>query len=62
MYTQCKHRGFVMISYFDIRHAKSAMKHLQHKIINRRKIDIHYSIPKENPSEKDLNQGTLVCV
>lgn len=60
MYTQCKHRGFVMISYYDIRHAKNAMKHLQHKIIKRRKIDIHYSIPKENPSEKDLNQGTLV--
>eukprot|EP01103_Thecamoeba_quadrilineata_P002247 TRINITY_DN12237_c0_g1_i1.p1 TRINITY_DN12237_c0_g1~~TRINITY_DN12237_c0_g1_i1.p1 ORF type:complete len:999 (-),score=200.18 TRINITY_DN12237_c0_g1_i1:170-3166(-) len=60
MYTQCKHRGFVMISYFDIRHAKVAMRHLQGKIIRRRKIDIHYSIPKFNPSEKDQNQGTLV--
>lgn len=60
MYTQCKHRGFVMISYFDIRHAKSAMKALQNKVIKKRKIDIHYSIPKDNPSERDLNQGTLV--
>jgi RNA recognition motif-containing protein len=60
MYTQCKHRGFVMISYYDIRHAKSAMKGLQGKIIKKRKIDIHYSIPKDNPSEKDMNQGTLV--
>lgn len=60
MYTQCKHRGFVMISYYDIRHAKNAMRHLQNKVIRRRKIDIHYSIPKENPSEKDQNQGTLV--
>lgn len=60
MYTQCKHRGFVMISYFDIRHAKSAMKSLQNKVIKKRKIDIHYSIPKDNPSERDLNQGTLV--
>eukprot|EP01118_Nematostelium_gracile_P011773 TRINITY_DN4235_c0_g1_i4.p1 TRINITY_DN4235_c0_g1~~TRINITY_DN4235_c0_g1_i4.p1 ORF type:complete len:720 (+),score=121.49 TRINITY_DN4235_c0_g1_i4:327-2486(+) len=60
MYTQCKHRGFVMISYYDIRHAKNAMRHLQSKPLRRRKLDIHYSIPKENPSEKDQNQGTLV--
>lgn len=60
MYTQCKHRGFVMISYFDIRHAKNAMKHLQSKPVRRRKLDIHYSIPKDNLSEKDQNQGTLV--
>eukprot|EP01116_Phalansterium_solitarium_P016143 TRINITY_DN3681_c0_g1_i3.p1 TRINITY_DN3681_c0_g1~~TRINITY_DN3681_c0_g1_i3.p1 ORF type:complete len:1149 (+),score=205.66 TRINITY_DN3681_c0_g1_i3:190-3636(+) len=62
MYTQCKHRGFVMISYFDIRHAKNAMRNLQGKVLRRRKLDIHYSIPKDNPSEKDQNQaqGTLV--
>eukprot|EP01114_Cavostelium_apophysatum_P018402 TRINITY_DN5683_c0_g1_i3.p1 TRINITY_DN5683_c0_g1~~TRINITY_DN5683_c0_g1_i3.p1 ORF type:complete len:662 (+),score=155.60 TRINITY_DN5683_c0_g1_i3:370-2355(+) len=60
MYTQCKHRGFVMISYYDIRHAKNAMRHLQGKVLRRRKLDIHYSIPKDNPSEKDQNQGTLV--
>eukprot|EP01117_Protostelium_nocturnum_P009226 TRINITY_DN3302_c0_g1_i1.p1 TRINITY_DN3302_c0_g1~~TRINITY_DN3302_c0_g1_i1.p1 ORF type:complete len:869 (-),score=145.78 TRINITY_DN3302_c0_g1_i1:173-2779(-) len=60
MYTQCKHRGFVMISYYDIRHAKNAMRHLQGKPLRRRKLDIHYSIPKDNPSEKDQNQGTLV--
>lgn len=60
MYTQCKHRGFIMVSYYDIRHAKNAMKNLQNKIIRKRKLDIHYSIPKDNPSEKDQNQGTLV--
>ena len=60
MYTLSKHRGFVMISYFDIRHAKAAMRGLQNKILRRRKLDIHYSIPKDNPSEKDQNQGTLV--
>jgi RNA recognition motif-containing protein len=59
-YTQCKHRGFVMISYYDIRHAKNAMRHLQGKVLRRRKLDIHYSIPKDNPSERDQNQGTLV--
>ncbi|KAL0485872.1 RNA recognition motif MEI2 protein [Acrasis kona] len=60
MYTACKHRGFVMISYYDIRHSKNAMKNLQHKVLKKRKIDIHYSIPKENPSERESNQGTLV--
>jgi len=60
MHTHSKHRGFVMISYYDIRDSKQAMKNLQGKILRKRKLDIHYSIPKDNPTEKDLNQGTLV--
>ncbi|XP_052143875.1 protein MEI2-like 5 isoform X2 [Oryza glaberrima] len=60
MYTATKHRGFVMISYYDIRHARNAKTALQSKPLRRRKLDIHYSIPKENPSDKDMNQGTLV--
>ncbi|CAN4082112.1 unnamed protein product [Withania somnifera] len=60
LYTTCKHRGFVMISYFDIRAARTAMRALQNKPLRRRKLDIHFSIPKDNPSDKDVNQGTLV--
>ncbi|KAL3511505.1 hypothetical protein ACH5RR_030906 [Cinchona calisaya] len=60
LYTACKHRGFVMISYYDIRAARNAMKALQNKPLRRRKLDIHFSIPKDNPPEKDVNQGTLV--
>ncbi|KAK2973841.1 hypothetical protein RJ640_011769 [Escallonia rubra] len=60
LYTACKHRGFVMISYYDLRAARNAMKALQNKPLRRRKLDIHFSIPKDNPSEKDINQGTLV--
>ncbi|XP_076939980.1 protein MEI2-like 2 [Bidens hawaiensis] len=60
LYTACKHRGFVMISYYDIRAARTAMRSLQNKPLRRRKLDIHYSIPKDNPSDKDINQGTLV--
>ncbi|XP_010549432.1 PREDICTED: protein MEI2-like 5 [Tarenaya hassleriana] len=60
LYTACKHRGFVMISYYDIRAARTAMRALQNKPLRRRKLDIHFSIPKDNPSEKDMNQGTLV--
>ncbi|XP_071735827.1 protein MEI2-like 2 [Rutidosis leptorrhynchoides] len=61
LYTACKHRGFVMISYYDIRAARTAMRALQNKPLRRRKLDIHYSIPKDNPSDKDINQGTLVA-
>ncbi|KAM1498691.1 hypothetical protein ACFX1X_021816 [Malus domestica] len=60
LYTACKHRGFVMISFYDIRAARNAMKSLQNKPLRHRKLDIHYSIPKDNSSEKDVNQGTLV--
>jgi RNA recognition motif-containing protein len=60
LYTACKHRGFVMISYYDIRSALNAKMELQNKALRRRKLDIHYSIPKDNPSEKDINQGTIV--
>ncbi|KAF5746374.1 protein MEI2-like 4 isoform X10 [Tripterygium wilfordii] len=60
LYTACKHRGFVMISYYDIRAARNAMKALQSKPLKHRKLDIHYSIPKNNPSEEDINQGTLL--
>lgn len=60
LYTACKHRGFVMISYYDIRAARRAMQALQNKPLRRRKLDIHYSIPKDNPSDKDTNQGTVV--
>lgn len=48
LYTACKHRGFVMISYYDIRASRNAMKSLQNKPLRRRKLDIHYSIPKVN--------------
>lgn len=60
LYTACKHRGFVMISYYDIRAARRAMQALQNKPLRRRKLDIHYSIPKDNPSDKDINQGTVM--
>jgi len=46
LYTATKHRGFVMISYFDIRSARNAMRALQNKPLRRRKLDIHFSIPK----------------
>ncbi|KAJ7566285.1 hypothetical protein O6H91_02G095600 [Diphasiastrum complanatum] len=61
LYTSCKYRGFVMISYYDIRAARSAMHALQNKPLRQRKLDIHFSIPKSKPSDKDVIQGTLVA-
>jgi len=46
LYTACKHRGFVMISYYDLRAAQNAMKALQSRSLSSRKLDIRYSIPK----------------
>jgi len=46
MYTACKHRGFVMISYFDLRAAQRAMQALQCNPLRSRKLNIHYLIPK----------------
>ncbi|XP_039069382.1 protein MEI2-like 1 isoform X1 [Hibiscus syriacus] len=60
LYTACKHRGFVMITYYDIRAARNAMRALQNKPLRRRELDIHYSIPKDNACEKDVDQGMLV--
>ncbi|KAI7985608.1 G-type lectin S-receptor-like serine/threonine-protein kinase LECRK3 [Camellia lanceoleosa] len=40
--------------------ARNVMRALQNKLLGCRKLDIHYSIPKDNPLEKDINQGTSV--
>ncbi|KAG5059639.1 hypothetical protein JHK87_000668 [Glycine soja] len=50
-----------MISYYDIGAACIAMSALQNKPTRLRKLDIHSSCPKDNPSEKNINQGTLVA-
>ncbi|RDY08962.1 Protein MEI2-like 4, partial [Mucuna pruriens] len=59
--TTCKHRKFVVISYYDIRAAQNAMRTLQNRKFSCRKFDVHYSNPKDSPSKKDMNQGTLVA-
>ncbi|KAK7340793.1 hypothetical protein VNO77_21506 [Canavalia gladiata] len=57
--TPCKHRRFVVISYYDLRAAQNAMRAHQNRLFSCKKFDIHYSNPKDSPSEKDMNQGTL---
>ncbi|VVB17646.1 unnamed protein product [Arabis nemorensis] len=56
----CKNRGFILVSYYDIRAAQNAARALHNKLLRGTKIDIRYSIPKENPSEKDTSKGALL--
>ena len=60
IYTARKHHGFVVVSYYDLRAAQNAMKALQNMSLKSTKLDIHYSIPKANVSEKDIGHGTLM--
>ncbi|XP_076919161.1 protein MEI2-like 4 [Bidens hawaiensis] len=54
--TACKHLGFVMVSYYDIRASRRAMQALQNMLLGHTKLDVHYSIPKVGlPSDKDYN-------
>ncbi|KAF7123644.1 hypothetical protein RHSIM_Rhsim12G0017500 [Rhododendron simsii] len=59
LYTPCKQRGFIMVSYYDVRAARNALRGLQNKLLRCRELDIYFSIPKDNASEKDINEGTL---
>ncbi|CAO2042087.1 unnamed protein product [Urochloa humidicola] len=63
MYTldaSCKHQGFVIVSYYDVRSAENAMRALHSKPLRRRKLDMQYSVPKDYHLEKNMNQGTLI--
>eukprot|EP01132_Coremiostelium_polycephalum_P006660 gene6660-8239_t len=54
--TNSKTRGFIIVSYFDIRHAVNALRTLQGIEIDKKKISLYYTIPKDCNSD----QGTLV--
>lgn len=46
LYTACKHSGYIIISYYDIRAARKAMEYLQTRSMMGRELDIRYLIPK----------------
>src|SRR3989338_5358423 len=58
MYSLCKRRGFVMVSYYDIRHANEAIKQLQGVLAQGHPLDVHYSFARKTHS--DIHHGTLV--
>ncbi|CAG8461694.1 2458_t:CDS:10 [Rhizophagus irregularis] len=56
-------RGMLFLSFYDIRAAEKAKVEMQNYEFGGRKIDVHYSLPKENEEliycDRDKNQGTL---
>jgi len=57
-------RGMLFVTYYDIRAAEQAKLAMQNTELNGRKIDVHYSLPKEEERkakcDRDKNQGTLL--
>ena len=58
-------RGLMFISFYDIRHAEAAMADLNGASVENRKLDVHYSLPKQDVNvqgtcTKDNNQVLLV--
>ncbi|XP_078447504.1 protein MEI2-like 4 [Wolffia australiana] len=54
-----RHRGFVTITFYDLRSARSAMKALQSKSLRNRVVDVQFSFPKDNLLEGDINEGVI---
>ena len=48
-----------MVTFYDIRHSMEAARCLQGAVLHGKRMDIHYGIPKDNPSEEEQNNGTL---
>lgn len=46
LHTASKQRGFIVVSYYDVRAAQNAMRGLQNKLLRCRELDIYFSIPK----------------
>ena len=60
LYSRCKHRGFVMATFFDIRAAQYSLESLEGEILAGLPLSVHFSIPMEGKHDKGLNNGTLV--
>lgn len=56
-------RGICFITYYDLRGAELAKRECHAMEFNGRKVDVHYSLPKDQDTSKrcdrDQNQGTL---
>ena len=60
LYSRCKHRGFVMATFFDIRAAQYSLESLEGELLAGIPLSVHFSIPMEGKHDKGLNNGTLV--
>ncbi|CAA7026911.1 unnamed protein product [Microthlaspi erraticum] len=60
LHTADKNRGFIMVSYYDIRAAQNAMRALHGRLLRGRTLDVHYPMPKENPKKENTSEGALL--
>lgn len=57
LYTACKSRGFVVLSFFDLRASCLAIHALQGAQLGGDNLQISFSTPKDNMGDKDAHQG-----
>ncbi|KAI8637912.1 hypothetical protein BD408DRAFT_423759 [Parasitella parasitica] len=59
-----ENRGMIFITFYDVRAAEEAKTNMQGIFLSDRKIDVHYSLPKEEEErakcDRTKNQGTLL--
>nr|XP_017254543.1 PREDICTED: protein MEI2-like 4 isoform X2 [Daucus carota subsp. sativus] len=60
LYTSCKHLGYIIVSYYDIRAARSARNSLHNKPWRPMNLDAHYLIAKDDPLGTDIHSGTVL--
>ncbi|KAI8140265.1 hypothetical protein BJV82DRAFT_715796 [Fennellomyces sp. T-0311] len=57
-------RGMIFVTFYDIRAAENAKESTQGMFLANRRIDVHYSLPKEEEEnakcDRTKNQGTLL--
>jgi hypothetical protein len=56
LYTACKHRGFVTVTYFDLRAAMAARAQLHGTSLGPHTLEILFSLPKQALEDSCLNQ------
>lgn len=57
IYTACKHRGFVVISYYDIRAATLANHTLAGQALKGQPLEVHFSLPKDEKESRQVGIG-----
>ncbi|ESQ40664.1 hypothetical protein EUTSA_v10012619mg [Eutrema salsugineum] len=60
LHTAGKSRGFIMVSYYDLRAAQNATRALHGRLLRGRKLDIQYPIPKDNSKKENTSEGALL--
>lgn len=56
LYTGSKHRGLLVVTYFDLRAAISAYSTLQGTLMNNLPISLRYAAPKDAGQDSGVNQ------